>query len=57
MLRQPQGSTCGQVEEVQLSAAQEGAYKAKYYELLEQHVALQAKYAALLEEQQKNKSE
>jgi hypothetical protein len=56
MLRQPQEPVRERVGEEKSSVAQEVTSK-NYYELLEQHVALQAKYAALLEERQKNKNE
>jgi hypothetical protein len=48
MLRQPQEPVRERVGEEKSSAAQ-AVTSEKYYELLEQHVALQAKYAALLE--------
>jgi hypothetical protein len=44
----PEGAVREQVEEEKLSTPQETTYK-KYCELLEQYVALQLKYATLLE--------
>jgi hypothetical protein len=52
MLRQPPSPTG---EEVSVPIKPDDSYREKYYKLMEEHVALHAKYAALMEEQQRGK--